>query len=595
MADRLDRIKSQHGPDALAGLSSAKATTEDNYFMQKFVRAVFGTNNVDHCARLCHASTVAGLARAFGSGAMTNSIEEIGHAPLIFVIGSNTTECHPVIGITVRQAVAFGGAKLIVADPRRISLANVAQLYLPHRPGTDVALVNAMMYHIVKEGLADLEFIEHRTEGYEEMLHAVEECPPEVAEEICGVPADDIRRAAHMYATAESATILYSMGITQHTTGTDNVLSLANLAMLTGNVGKECSGVNALRGQNNVQGACDVGALPNVFPGYQKVDDDAIRGKFEAAWKVRLPSKPGLTVVEMMEAAREGRLHGLYIMGENPMLSDPDVNHVRQSLEALDFLVAQDIFLTETAQLADVVLPATCFAEKDGTFTNTERRVQRVRKAVEAPGQSRDDCRILCDVARLMGYDMAYRGPSAVMDEIASLTPIYGGIRYDRIENVGLQWPCPTGEHLGTRFLHKDRFSRGKGKFHAVHFLPPRELPDEEYPLVLTTGRLLEHWHTGSMSRRCEVLDEIVPAGSLLMNTEDAEELGVSNGEPVTVRSRRGKVEIPAEVSDRIRRGTVFLAFHFREYPANVLTIAALDPIAKIPEFKACAVSVQKA
>ena len=592
VAKRLGEVKANYGPDALAGLSSAKTTNEDNYIMQKFVRAVLGTNNVDHCARLCHASTVAGLARAFGSGAMTNSIEEIGRAPLIFVIGSNTTECHPVIGITIRQAVAYRGSKLIVADPRRISLSDIAHVYLPHRPGTDVALVSAMMHTIIKEGLADEAFIRDRTEGYEEMRHAVEEHPPEMAAKICGVPADDIRRAARMYANASSASIIYSMGITQHTTGTDNVMSLANLSMLTGNVGKECAGVNPLRGQNNVQGACDLGALPNVFPGYQKVDDDALRAKFEKGWDATLSASPGLTVVEIMNAAYDGKVRGLYIMGENPMLSDPNVNHVRECLQALDFLVVQDIFLSETAELADVVLPATSYAEKDGTFTNTERRVQRVRKAVPPPGQAREDWRILCELAGLMGYHMSYPNASAIQDEIASLTPIYGGITYDRIETVGLQWPCPTGEHLGTTFLHKGRFTRGKGKFHPVRFLPPKEMPDDEYPLILTTGRMLEHWHTGTMSRRCEVLDDLVPHGSLQVNPKDAEALGVADGDLVSVRSRRGRVEVPAQVTDRITEGVVFLAFHFKEHPANALTIAALDPIAKIPEFKACAVSV---
>ena len=594
-ARRLAEIKQQHGPDALAGLSSAKTTNEENYLMQKLVRAVFGTNNVDHCARLCHASTVAGLARAFGSGAMTNSIEEIGRAPLIFVIGSNTTECHPVIGITIRQAVAFRGAQLIVADPRRISLADIAHIHMSQQSGTDVALVNAMMHTIIKEGLADGKFVEERTEGYEDLAAAVKECPPELAEKITGVPAGDIREAARMYARAPSASIIYSMGITQHTTGTDNVKSLANLAMLTGNVGKECAGVNPLRGQNNVQGACDLGALPNVYPGYQKVDDEAVRAKFERAWGVKLSPTPGLTVVEIMNAAEAKQIRGLYVLGENPMLSDPDVNHVRECLKALDFLVVQDIFLTETAELADVVLPATGFAEKDGSFTNTERRVQRVRKALCPPGDARVDWRILCDVAAAMGFPMDYAHAGAIMDEIASLTPIYGGISFARIDDVGLQWPCPTADHPGTKFLHQGKFTRGKGKFHAVAFMPPKESPDDEYPFILTTGRQLEHFHTGTMSRRSEVLDDLVPHGAIQVNSGDAQELGIADGDMLKVRSRRGEVNVPAKVTDRIRRGTVFLAFHFHEHPANVLTIAALDPIAKIPEFKVCAVSIEKA
>ncbi len=594
VAARLGEIRNSHGSDAIAGLSSAKTTNEDNYIMQKFVRAVIGTNNVDHCARLCHASTVAGLARAFGSGAMTNSIAEFRSTPLIFVIGSNTTECHPVMGIMIRQAVAQGKTTLLVADPRRISLTEIATLHLQQKSGTDVALVNAMMNVILEEGLEDRDFIEQRTEDFDRLKEAVSAMSPDVASKITGIPAEDIREAARLYAGASSASIVYSMGITQHATGTDNVLSLANLAMLTGNVGKIHAGVNPLRGQNNVQGACDLGALPNVYNGYQAVTDSKVHEKFEAAWKAKLSDKPGLTVVEIMNAAAEKGIRGLYIMGENPMLSDPDINHVREALETVDFLVVQDIFLSETAELADVVLPACCFAEKDGTFTNTERRVQRVRRAVQPPGEAREDWRIICDLASRMGYTMNYADASKIQEEIASLTPIYGGITYDRLEEVGLQWPCPDREHAGTPFLHEGRFTRGRGKFHAVSFLPPKEMPDEEYPLILTTGRMLEHWHTGTMSRRCDVLDNLVPHGTLEINPRDASAIGIRNGEIVVVSSRRGRIEVPAGIMDRVNTGTVFLAFHFKEHPANALTIAALDPIAKIPEFKVCAVKVQK-
>jgi formate dehydrogenase alpha subunit len=558
------------------------------------VRTGFGTNNVDHCARLCHASTVAGLARAFGSGAMTNSIEELRRTPVIFVIGSNTTECHPVIGILIRQAVAAGGARLIVADPRRISLAGIAEAHLQHRPGTDVALINGLMSVILEEGLADAEFIEKHTEDFASFRKALAGWTVEMAAKVSGVAEEDIRRAARLYAGAESAAIVYSMGITQHTTGTDNVLCLANLAMLTGNVGKACAGVNPLRGQNNVQGACDVGALPNVFSGYQRVDDPVTRAKFEKAWGVALPDKPGLTLVEILNAAMEKRIRGLYVMGENLMLSDPDINHVRQCLEALDFLVVQDIFLSETAELADVVLPACAFAEKDGTFTNTERRVLRVRKALEAPGEAREDWRILCEVASRLGHPMGYADAEAVQREIASLTPIYGGISFERLEKEGLQWPCPTPDHPGTKFLHERGFARGKGKFHPVRFLPPQELPDDEYPFVLTTGRVLEHWHTGTMTRRCEVLDDLVPTGKLEISPLDAERLGVASGQKVAVHSRRGRIEVPVGLTERVAEGVVFLSFHFKEHPANALTIAALDPVAKIPEFKVCAVRVEK-
>jgi formate dehydrogenase alpha subunit len=595
IAERFGSLKSEHGPDSLAALSSAKTTNEDNYIMQKFSRAVLGTNNVDHCARLCHASTVAGLAKAFGSGAMTNSIAEIRHAPVIFVIGSNTTECHPVIGILIRQAARSAETRLIVADPRRISLVADATVFMQHRPGSDVALVNAMMHVIITEGLEDKAFIQNRTEDFELLRDAVAGLTPELAAKVTGVPADSIREAARLYATAPAASIVYSMGITQHATGTDNVLSLANLAMLTGNVGKVHAGVNPLRGQNNVQGACDMGALPNVFPGYQHVEDPAARKRFELAWDTELPDTPGLTVVEIMHAAEQKSIRGLYIMGENPMLSDPDINHVRQGLTNLDFLVVQDIFLSETAELADVVLPAASFAEKDGTFTNTERRVRRVRKALDPPGEAREDWRIVCDIARHMGYNMDYPNASAIQDEIASLTPSYGGITYDRLKGIGLQWPCPDSDHPGTVFLHEKSFARGKGKFHPVAYLPPKELPDGDYPFILTTGRMLEHWHTGTMSRRSAVLNDLVPTGFLELNPEDAEALDVSEGELLEVRSRRGAISVPARITRKVFAGCVFLTFHFRENPANALTIAALDPVAKIPELKACAVSVNKA
>ncbi|HUX15690.1 MAG TPA: formate dehydrogenase subunit alpha, partial [Phycisphaerae bacterium] len=497
VAERLGDIRDRHGPDAVAGLSSAKTTNEENYLMQKFMRAVVGTNNVDHCARLCHASTVAGLARAFGSGAMTNSIADLDQADVIFVIGSNTTECHPIIGAAVKRAVRFGKTRLIVADPRVIELAEMADLHLQQRGGTDVALINALIHVILAEGLEAKAFIAERTEGFEDLRRAVEPYNPQMAAKITGVPAEKIVEAARLYAKAGDASIIYSMGITQHTTGTDNVLALANLAMVTGNIGRPGTGVNPLRGQNNVQGACDMGALPNVYPGYQAADDAAVRAKFEKAWGVRLPPAPGLTVVEILNAAAEGKVKALYCLGENPMLSDPDLTHVEEALKALDFLVVQDIFLTETAQLADVVLPAASFAEKDGTFTNTERRVQRVRKALPPPGEARADWKILSDLARQMGYAMDYPDPSAVQDEIAALTPSYAGITYDRLESGGLQWPCTGRDHPGTPILHKDRFTRGRGKFHAIEFIPPKELPDEEYPFLLSTGRILQHFHTG--------------------------------------------------------------------------------------------------
>jgi len=592
VARRLNEIRAKYGPDSIGGLSSAKCTNEENYVFQKFMRAAVGTNNVDHCARLCHASTVAGLAKAFGSGAMTNPIEDFEKSGLIFIIGSNTTECHPVIGAAIKRAAVQNKTPLIVADPRTIELTEFAAVHLRHRGGTDVALINTMIHVILAEGLEARKFIAERTEGIDDLRKAVAPYTPELGEKITGVAAGEIIRAARMYAQAPAASIVYSMGITQHSTGTDNVLALANLAMVTGNLGRPGTGVNPLRGQNNVQGACDMGALPNVYPGYQQVADDAIREKFEKAWDAKLPPKPGLTAVEMIDAAAEGKVRALYVMGENPMLSDPDVTHVEKALEKIDFLVVQDIFLSETAALADVVLPACGFAEKDGTFTNTERRVQRVRKGVEPPGEARDDWAITCDLARRLGGKMEYAGASAIMAEIAALTPSYGGITWERLDRGGLQWPCPTPDHPGTPILHKERFTRGLGKFHPVEYIPPRELPDQEYPFLLATGRILQHFHTGTMSRRSEVLDRLVSVGAIEIHPDDAARLGIADSRPVRVASRRGEIEIAARVTDRVAPGTVFLAFHYREAPANRLTISALDPVAKIPEFKVCAVRI---
>ena len=594
VARKMRDIKSEAGPDALAGLSSAKCTNEENYIFQKFMRAAVGTNNVDHCARLCHASTVAGLARAFGSGAMTNSIGEIEYADCIFVTGSNTTEAHPIIALKIKAAVMRHGARVIVADPRRIDLTRFAALHVRQRSGTDVALINAMMNVIISEGLADEGFIAERTEGYEEFRKCVEDYTPERAAAITGVPADRIREAARIYAGAERASIIYSMGITQHTTGTDNVLALANLAMLTGNVGRLSTGVNPLRGQNNVQGACDLGALPNVYPGYQKVDDPAVQSKFEKAWGVSLSNKPGLTVVEIMNAAAEGTIKGLYIMGENPMLSDPNLNHVEEALKNLEFLCVQDIFLTDTAQLADVVLPGASFAEKDGAFTNTERRVQRVRKALDPPGRAGQDWAILCDLATRLGCAMHYDHPSEITDEIASVTPIYGGISLERIDKEAPAWPCPDKDHPGTLFLHEGGFKRGRGKFHPTPFREAAELPDEEYPFLFTTGRLLYHFHTGTMSRRTAGLEELAPPVPFEIHPDDAAREGIAAGDRVELASRRGAVRATAIVTERSPRGTVFMPFHFREGAANRLTNDALDPIAKIPEFKVCAVRLRK-
>lgn len=586
-------------PEALAFLSSARCTNEENYLMQKFVRTVIGTHNIDHCASLCHGPTVAGLAQTFGSGAMTNSIKSIEFADVIFIIGSNTLEQHPLMWRRILQAKAKG-AKLIVADPRFTPSAKKADLYIPFKSGTDVALMNAMMNVIISEGLEDKEFIEKRTKNFEELKEVVKNYPPEKVESITEASADLIREAAIMYAKADNAAIVYSMGINQHTTGTDNVMSTSNLAMITGNIGRPGTGVNPLRGQNNVQGACDMGALPVVYPGYQKVIEGEIAEKMRNAWGCGdLNCKPGITVVEMMNAAHDGEIKGMYIMGENPMVSDPDLQHVQGSLENLDFLVVQDIFLTETAELADVVLPATSWAEKDGTFTSTERRVQYIRKAVDAPGEARADWEIISDIAKRMGSDLFnYNSPQEIFEEVRTVTPQYAGMNIERLSKPeALHWPCPDEEHPGTPILWGERFATadGLGVLMPIEFKPAAELPDEEYPFTLTTGRILFHWHTGSMTRRSTTLDREVPTGYIEINTEDAAELGIKNKEMVRVKTRRGEIEIAARVTPDIMKGIVFVPSHFVECAANTLTQSfALDPASKMPEFKVSAASVEK-
>lgn len=596
VSKKLLEIKNKYGPDSLAFLSSAKASNEENFLMMKLARAVFKTNNIDHCARLCHASTVVGLASTFGSGAMTNSIGEFEEAELFLVTGSDTTEQHPLIGSRIINAVRDKGARLIVVDPRKIELAKYATIYMRQDNGTDVAWIDGMMNVIIREGLYDQKYVEERTENFEELKEVVKEYTPEYVENITKIPADSLTRAARLYAESKKAMIVYSMGITQHTTGVDNVKSLANLAMLTGHVGFASTGVNPLRGQNNVQGACDVGALPDVFSGYQKVGDDSARDKFEKIWGVdSLAAKPGLTVTEIFNKAREGQVKGLYIIGENPVISDPDSNHVREALENLEFLVVNELFLSDTAQYADVVLPAASFAEKDGTFTNTERRVERIHKAIEAVGEARADWEIICEIARRSGYKgMSYSHPSEIMDEIARLTPIYGGISYERLEPFGLQWPCPSKDHPGTIYLHKGKFTKGKGSFMPCVYVAADELPDEEYSFALSTGRIYWHWHTGTMTRRTSTLDREVPTAYIEMNPQDAERLKAKNGDPVRVSSRRGAIEIPIKITEKVKEGSVFIPFHFREAAANVLTNPAVDPVAKIPEYKICAVKIEK-
>ncbi|MGQ9569320.1 MAG: formate dehydrogenase subunit alpha [Thermodesulfovibrionales bacterium] len=592
VANKIKEIKEKYGPDSIAGLSSAKCTNEENYLFQKLMRAAIGTNNIDHCARYCHSSTLAGLASVFGSGAMTNSIPEIENHDVIFVIGSNTTETHPIIGLKMKKAVKKG-AELIIADPRRIDLVRFATLWLQHKPGTDVALLNSIMYVIAKEGLVDKKFIETWTEGFDSFKDFLEEYPPEVGEKITGVPKEDIIKAGLLYGNAVRPGIYYTMGITQHTHGTENVYSIANLAMMTGNLGRESTGVNPLRGQNNVQGACDMGCLPDFYPGYQRVNLPAIKEMFEKAWKVKLSEKIGLTAPEMIKSANEGNLKAMYIMGENPVLSDPDVNHTIKALKKLDFLVVQDIFITETAELADVILPSSCFAEKEGTFTNTERRVQLVRKAVEPPGEAKEDSWIITQLARRFGYEMRYDSTEEVFKEAGRLWPALAGITYKRISNKGIQWPCPTLEHPGTQYLFKGGFPRGKAAFSIVKYRPSEEVPDEEYPFLLSTGRQLFQYHTGSMTRRIDAINKIAPGAYVEIHPDDAKQLGINDGKIIRVSSRRGAINIKAMISDRPKSGMVFIPFHFREAAANVLTGTALDPISKIPELKVCAVKLE--
>ncbi len=539
---------------------------------------------------------MAGLAASFGSGAMTNSIAELENTDCILVIGSNTTETHPVTSTFIKRAVRLNNKTLIVIDPRRLDLVKHAALWLRQRPGTDIAVINGIMNLIIQENLHDQAYIAERTENFEALKETVAKYTPEYVEQISGVPAADLRRAARLYGSAKAASIVYAMGITQHTVGTDNVKSLANLAMLCGNVGIEGGGVNPLRGQNNVQGACDMGGLPNVFSGYQAVTDANARAKMEAAWGVKnLPDWVGMTMTGMVPVIPEGKIKALYIVGENPVVSDPDSDHLVKAFQKLDFLLVQDIFLTETARLADVVLPATTFAEKDGTFSNTERRVARVRQVIPAVGDSRPDWQIIAEISRRLGYPMDYADPEAIFEEIRTVTPSYAGITYARMETEGgLQWPCPTTEHPGTVYLHKGQFARGKGAFFAIDHRDPAEMPDAEYPLILTTGRVLYQYHTGTMSRRASGLEEKAPECRVEIAAGDAIDFGIGDGDSVRLKTRRGQIVVRAQVSPKAVSGTIFIPFHFFEASANKLTIAALDPVAKIPEFKVCAVNIEK-
>lgn len=601
VADELVRIAHEHGGDAIASYASAKATNEDTYVLQKFIRALLHTNNIDHCARLCHAGSVTGLQLAIGSSAMSNSIAEMEHLDTFIVTGSNTGETHPVIANFLKRAVRQNGAKLIVIDPRQIGMTDFATLWLRQNPGTDVAVFQAMAHVVVKEGLYDEDFISRRTEGFAEYVESLENYTPEWAESVTGVPAEAICEAARLYANAERAAIYWGMGISQSTHGTDNTLTLTNLALMCGHVGKAGTGLNPLRGQNNVQGCSDSGGLPNVFTAYQNVADPAIKSKFETFWKRELNPESGLTATEMVSGAVHGVVRGMFIVGENPMMSEPDQNHTRHALEQLELLVCQDIFINETGELADVILPAVSFAEKDGTFTNSDRRVQRVRKAVEPVGQSRADWEIICDLARRveqrLGVEIsagfAYAHPSEIWEEMRQLTPDFYGIDYARLEREGgVHWPCPSFDHPGTPFLFADDFPRGRGKFWEVTYGTESEQPDAEYPFNLSTGRVLYHWHGSTMSGRSR-LEEIYPEATCEISPSDARDLGLGTGDWVEVRSRRGAIKLRALVTERSPRGTIFIPFHFAEAAANALTMVQLDKRAKIPDYKSTAVSLR--
>ncbi len=604
VADRLVEIYHRDGSDAMAVYCCAKASNEDNYLLQKMYRALFRTNNVDHCTRLCHAGSVVALQQAIGSAAMSNTATEVAKADVFIITGTNTTENHPIIGLHMKEAILKHGAKLIVIDPRRLELVDLATLYLPLRPGSNVPVFTAMAHVIINEGLYNEDFINRRTEGFEEFKDSAQKFTPEYAETISGVDRNLIIEAARMYANAERGSIFWGMGISQLAHGTSSALGLIHLAFLTGHIGREGTGLNPLRGQNNVQGASDMGCMPYHYPGYMEVVKEENALKWEAAWNIEpggLSREKGLTTTEILTHAKPGGVRSLFIMGENPMMTEPNLNKTRHHMEDLEFLVAQDLFINESGAYADVFLPATSWAEKEGTFTNTDRRVQRVRKAIEPRGQARADWEIISDLAvriekRLDRENSAFWGyeePEEIMKEMGSVFTGYGGVTYERIEKVGLQYPVPDKDHPGTPYLFSETFPSGRGKFFPLEYIPAVEQPDDEFPFILTTGRLLEHWHGGTMTRNSE-LEKLMPEARVDVHPIDAVRLGVENGEAVKVSSRRGDINLRATVTKKANPGVVFIPFHFVEAAANELTIDALDPQAKIPEFKACAVKIER-
>ncbi len=596
VARRLREVHAAGGPGAIAGFGSAKCSNEEAYLFQKLIRTAFGTNNVDHCTRLCHASSVAALFEGVGSGAVSTTYGDVVNADVVIITGSNPTANHPVASSFFKQA-RRRGTKIIYVDPRASTVAEHADLHVQLKPGTDVAFYNAVMHEVIRLGLIDREFIAERTSNYDELARTVADYPPERGAQITGVDADTIREVARLWGEAGAGVIYWGMGISQHTTGTDNARCLIAMCSITGNVGRPGSGLHPLRGQNNVQGASDAGLIPMFYPDYQGVDRDATRERFEQAWGVPLDPKRGLTVTEIIGSVLEpDGVRGMYMLGENPFLSDPNINKVRKALSALDFLVVQDIFLTETAEFADVILPATSYLEKDGSYTNTDRRVQLGRKVMDPPGRARPDWEIEQDLARLLGLDWNYGSPQEIFDEMVALMPSYKNLRYDNLGLTGKLYPNADPEHTdGTIVMFDERFNTEDGLAHLVpaQWLPPKELPDAEYPLVLNTGRLLEHWHTGSMTRRSFALDAISPVAEVYLHPKDAAERGLAHGQMARARSRRGSIELQVRISHREQLGNCFIPFHFREAAANLLTIDEIDPYGKIPEFKFCAVQVE--
>ncbi len=590
----LRQICDEQGPQALAGFGSAKGSNEEAYLFQKLVRTGFGTNNVDHCTRLCHASSVAALLECIGSGAVSNPVEDVKDAEVIIVIGARPTVNHPVAATFIKNA-AKAGKKLIVMDPYRSDLARYATYFVQFRSDTDVPLLNAMMHTIIAEDLHNKEYIKKYTEGFEALCATIIRYSPEKVAPICGVSSELIKQVARTYAKASASIIFWGMGISQHVHGTDNARCLISLALLTGQVGRPGTGLHPLRGQNNVQGASDVGLIPMVYPDYQRVDSPEVRAKFEALWGTKLDPHPGLTVVEIMNAIHRGKLHGMYIMGENPAMSDPNLNHAREALAMLDHLVVQDIFFTETAGFADVILPASAFPEKTGTFTNTDRRVQLGRQAIDPPGEARQDLWIIQEIARRMGLDWNYAGPNEVFEEIRKATPSIAGMTWERLEREdSLTYPLENEGDPGEPVIFKEGFptKTGKGRFVPAEYIKAAELPDNDYPYIFITGRQLEHWHTGSMTRHATVLDAIEPEPVISIHPRDLDALGAKPGDVIKVESRRGKVEGRARADTGMQPGSIFMAFCYNEAAANLLTTEALDPYGKIPEFKYCAVRV---